>query len=83
MSKINVASMGLEMLPDKSGHRGKMALRQIFEAASAVYEGVVGGFEGFDHGQEMTVVIHQLEFNGAHLRRVAGDRQGRLGLVAA
>jgi hypothetical protein len=31
----------------------------------------------------MAVVIHPLELDGAHLRRVAGDRQGRLGLVAA
>lgn len=83
MSEISIASMRLEMLPDKTGHRGKMALRKIFEAAFALGEGVVGGLEGFDYRQQMAVVIHQLEFDGAHLRRVAGDRQGRLGLVAA
>jgi len=70
------------MLPDQCFDRSEVSIRQVLEAPSAVEEGFVGGGEGIDHGHEVIVVVHELEFDSSQMARIAGDGEGGLGLVA-
>jgi hypothetical protein len=48
------------MLSDQSFQRAEMTVRQVFETASALGNGLLGGGEGFDDAQEMVVVVAEL-----------------------
>jgi len=59
-----------------------MPIREVFEAPFAVEQGFRHGYERLDRGQEVVVVIHQLEFDRPREGGVARQRCRSLGLVA-
>ena len=56
-----------------------MPVRKVFEPAVTVGQGFVGGVERFDNGQQVAMVIHQLELDGAEVVGVARDRESGRG----
>ena len=59
-----------------------MSVGKVFESPFAIEEGFVGCGEGLDHGHEMAVVVHELQFDGSQMARIAGDGQCGFSLVA-
>lgn len=59
-----------------------MPIRQVFEAPFAIDECLIGGGEGFDHGHEMAVVVHEFELDDSQVARIAGDSQCGVSLIA-
>jgi len=60
-----------------------MPIRQVFESAFAIEEGLIHGCEWLDRGQEVIIVVHQLEFDRPREGGVARQLYRSLGLVAA
>ena len=52
-----------------------MSVGKVFEAPFAIEESLVGGGEGFDHGHEVAVIVHELQFDGPQMAGIAGDGQ--------
>ena len=50
-----------------------MPVRQVLEATSAVSQGFVCRGEGFDHGEEVLIVVRQFELDGAHMTWIPRD----------
>ncbi len=59
-----------------------MSVWEVFESSFAIEEGFVGCGEGFDHGNEVAVVVHELQFDGSQMAGIAGDGQCGLTLIA-
>lgn len=59
-----------------------MPVGEVFESPFTVEERFVSCGEGFDHGHEMAVVVHELQFNGSQMAGVAGDGQCGVSLIA-
>ena len=58
-----------------------MSVGEVLESPFAIEESFVGCGEGFDHGHEMAVVVHELQFNGSQMARIAGDGQCGFSLI--
>lgn len=58
-----------------------MSIRQVFESPFAIEERFVGCGEGLDHGHEMAVVVHELQFDGSQMAGVSGDGQCGFSLI--
>lgn len=58
-----------------------MPVGEVFEAPFAIEEGFVDCGEGLDHGHEVAVVVHELQFNGSQVAWVAGDGQCSVSLI--
>jgi hypothetical protein len=58
-----------------------VAVGEALEAPCAVEKGFVGGGEGFDHGHEVAVIVHELQFNGSQMAGIAGDGQCGFSLI--
>ncbi len=54
-----------EMLPDQDFDGFEMPFGEVLEATLTIEQGFFRGGEGRDRVQQMTVVVHQLEFDGA------------------
>lgn len=50
-----------------------MSIRQVFETPFAIDERLARCGEGFDHGHEMAVVVHELQLDGSQVDGIAGD----------
>ena len=59
-----------------------MSVREVFESPFAIEEGFVGRGERLDHGHEVAVIVHDLQFNGSQMAGVAGDGQCGFSLIA-
>ena len=59
-----------------------MSIWEVLESPFAIEESFVGCGEGFDHGHEMAVVVHELQFNGSQMAGITGDGQCGFSLVA-
>ena len=59
-----------------------MPIRKIFESSFAIEEGFVCRGEGLDHGHEVAVVVHELQFDGSQMAGIAGDGQCSFSLIA-
>ena len=59
-----------------------MPVGEVFESTFTIEERHVCCGEGFDHGYEMTVVVHELQFNGSQMARIACDGECGVGLIA-
>jgi len=55
---------------------------EVFEAPFAIEEGFVRCGEGFDHGNQMIVVVHKLQFNSSQIARIACDGECGVDLIA-
>ena len=70
------------MLPHQTFNGRKMPFREIFESPLAFRHGFIDGFERFDDGQEMLIIIGEFEFDRPEMREISGDRRRRFGVVA-
>ena len=59
-----------------------MPIREVFESPFTFEESLVGCGEGLDHGHEMAMVVHELQFNGSQMAGIAGDGECGLSLIA-
>ena len=59
-----------------------MPIREVLESPFAIEESFIGCREGLDHGQEVAVVVHELQFNGSQMAGITGDGQCGFSLVA-
>ena len=59
-----------------------MSVGEVFESPFAIEESFVGCGEWLNHGHEVAVVVHELQFNGSQMTRIAGDGQRGFGLIA-
>ena len=50
-----------------------MSVGEVFESPFAIEKRFVGCGEGFDHRQEVAMVVHELQFNGSQMAGIAGD----------
>src|SRR5437867_5996851 len=58
-----------------------MSVGEVIESPFAIEESFVGCGEGFDHGHEMAVVVHELQFDGSQMAGIAGYGQCGLSLI--
>ncbi len=58
-----------------------MPIREVLESPFAIEESFVGGGEGLDHGHEMAVVVHELQFDGSQMAGIAGDGHRGVSLI--
>ena len=58
-----------------------MSVGEVFKSPFAFEESFVGCGEGFDHGHEMAMVVHELQFNGSQMAGIAGDGQCSFRLI--
>jgi len=59
-----------------------MPIGEVFESPFAIEESFVGCGEEFDHGHEVAVVVHELQFDGPQMAGIAGDGQCGFRLIA-
>ena len=59
-----------------------MPVRQVLESPFAIEKRFVGCGEGFEHGHEMAMIVHELQFNGSQMAGIAGDGQCGFRLIA-
>lgn len=55
---------------------------EIFESPFAIEKCLVGCREGFDHGHEVAVVIHEFQLNSSQMAGIAGDGQRGFRVIA-
>ena len=66
----------LKVFPYKRLNRWEMSVGEILKAAPAICEGFLNGAKRLDHRDEMTIVVHEFNFDGSEMSGVAGDRDG-------
>ena len=58
-----------------------MSVGEVFESPFAIEKRFIGCGEGLDHGHEVAVVVHELQFNGSQMAGIAGDGQCGFSLI--
>ena len=58
-----------------------MSVGEVFESPFTIEESFAGCGEGLDHGHEVAVVVHELQFNGSQMAGITGDRHCSFGLI--
>ena len=72
----------MKVLPYQCLDRSEVPIGQVFESPLTIEEGFARCGEWIDHGDQMIVVVHELQFNGSQMARIACDGECSVGLIA-